>query len=94
MSIVYIRSRLPPEVASYPQSPPKLDQTSAHRRCWRWGHRAGAVGQAASIKCCSSISDTLAPGLGTHFGAEGVLPILKHTTQVSATSTEYAKIMS
>lgn len=42
----------------------------------------------------SSIPDTSAPGWGTPFGAERVLCILKYTTQISASSTEYAKIIS
>lgn len=94
MSIVYICSSLPPEVASYPWSPPSWIRPLPTEGDGDGATEQEQCGTGGLCKYSSHVSDTLAPGLGTHFGAEGVLSILKHTTQVSASSSEYAKIMS
>ena len=56
---------------------------------------AGAVHRRTLLyKGHSGISDISAPGWGTPFGAERVLSVLKNSTQISASSMEYAKILS
>lgn len=94
MNIVCPHSRLPPEVLPCPWRSP-----SRPGPLLTGGDRdeleAGAVDRRPLLyEGHSSIPDTSAPGWGTPFGAEGVLCILKYTTQISASSMEYAKIIS
>lgn len=88
-------SRLSPEVMSCPWSFPSriTSLLPGHDRDRAPGQERQRDGWPLLYKGHNSISDVLALGLGTHFGAQGFHSILKYSTRLSVSSAEYTKVM-